>query len=69
MTYEVLDIESGDVLAAYASEEIAVARLVDYVHEHPEAADDLAVATVDDTGHAISMVSGEALLAHAGQAA
>jgi hypothetical protein len=69
MTYEVVDIESGDVLAAYDSEDVAVARLVDYVHEHPEAADAPAVATVDDTGHAIGMVSGETLLAHAGHSA
>jgi hypothetical protein len=69
MTYEVLDIESGDVLAAYDSEDVAVARLVDYVHEHPVAADELAIATVDDTGHAINVVSGEILLAHAGYAA
>jgi hypothetical protein len=69
MTYEVVDIESGDVLAAYDSEDVAAARLVDYVHEHPEAADAPAVATVDDTGHAIGMVSGETLLAHAGHSA
>jgi hypothetical protein len=62
MTWEVLDIGSGDVLAVYDSFDAAKARLAGYVAEHPELGDELAVATVDDTGHAIEMVLGDQLV-------
>jgi hypothetical protein len=53
MTYEILDLKCGDVLAAYDFAELAKARLVHFVAAHPERGDDLALAKVDDTGHAV----------------
>jgi hypothetical protein len=71
MTWEVLDIESGDVLAAYDRESLAYDDVAAYVIEHPDFASELAVATIDDAGCAVHMVTGTELLGHrpAGQPA
>jgi hypothetical protein len=54
MTYEVLDVEHGDVLAAYDSLEMAKERVAGFVEAHPERGDDLAIAAIDeDTGEAV----------------
>jgi cupin superfamily acireductone dioxygenase involved in methionine salvage len=55
MTYEVVDIETGDVLSVFPSFEAAQEAACSYVDEHPHLADEIAVATVDSTGHAASI--------------
>jgi hypothetical protein len=62
MTYEVLDVEHGDVLASYDSLEVAKERVVGFVEEHPERYDDVAIAAIDEeTGEAV----GELIMASA----
>jgi hypothetical protein len=53
MTWEILDIESGDVIAAYDSFEVAKQKLCTYVDANPEMSDDVAIATIDDQGCAV----------------
>lgn len=65
MTWEVLDLEHGDVLAAYGSFDAAKADLVAFVDEHPERCDELAIASIDESGHAREHVSATELVAHA----
>ena len=62
MSYEILDSEHGDVLAAYDSLDEAKRALAAYLAEHPEREADLAIATVDDaTGIATEVVSADEL--------
>jgi hypothetical protein len=52
MSYEILDIEHGDVLAVYDSLDLAKQRLAGFLEHAPERADELGIATVDESGHA-----------------
>jgi hypothetical protein len=66
VTWEVLDIENGDVVAVYGSLDEAKSELAAFVENHPERCDDLAIATIDDAGHAVGDVLPAAeLVAHA----
>jgi hypothetical protein len=53
MTWEILDTETGDVLAAYDSFDVAKQQLCSYVDANPELSDDVAIATIDDQGCAV----------------
>ncbi len=53
MTWEILDTETGDVLAAYDSLDVAKQQFCRYVDDHPELTDDVAIATIDDQGCAV----------------
>lgn len=65
MTFELLDIARGDVLAEYDSLETARERLSAFVEEHPERSDELAIATIDDAGHAVGdLIVGTTLVGH-----
>ena len=55
MTYEVIELEYGDVLASYSSLEDARRGLAGYVEESPERESALGLATVDDDGNAVSV--------------
>jgi hypothetical protein len=61
MTFEVLDTDSGDVLAAYSSFDKARSELMLFVDDHPERSDDLALVTVDDAGHAVEILDADRL--------
>ncbi len=62
MTWEVLDTQSGDVLAAYGTFEEVRAELASFLDEHPARAADLAVAAVDDSGHAVEVLDARSLV-------
>lgn len=62
MTWEILDTSRGDVLAVFSSWDEAEASLATYLADHADQVDDLAVATVDDTGVAVRLTPGAELL-------
>jgi hypothetical protein len=55
MTYDIIELDYGDVLASYASLEEARRGLAGFVAEAPERESHLGLATVDDDGHAVSV--------------
>jgi hypothetical protein len=66
MTWEVLDTESGDVLATYESYGAAQASIQQYVMEHPELIEELSILEVDTDGrvhHITSAAEATATLA------
>lgn len=65
MTWEILDIERGDVLAEYDSQDAAETRLRAFLEEHPERMDELAIAIFDDEGEPVGeQISGASLIDH-----
>ena len=50
MTYEIVDLDGGDVLAAYAKSEDALRAAREMAQIHPELVPDLAVLTIDELG-------------------
>lgn len=57
MNWEVLDTDSGDVLASYDSFEHAQSRVQLYVSEHPETVEDLSILEIDEAGEVHSVIS------------
>lgn len=55
MTYEVIELEYGDVLASYASLEDARRGLAEFLAGSPERDHELGLATVNDDGRAVSV--------------
>lgn len=55
MTYEVLDAESGDVLAEFSSLDDAKQAASSYIDSHAQYVDDLAIAELDDRGRPTSV--------------
>jgi hypothetical protein len=55
MSYEVIELEYGDVLASYTSLEEARHGLAHFLGESPERLHELGLATVDDNGNAVSV--------------
>lgn len=53
MTYAVLYIENGDIVASYATLEEARTRLADFVADHSGAEDEMGILAYDETGHAV----------------
>jgi hypothetical protein len=61
-SYEIIDVERGDVLAAYASFHHAKRALAHHVEEHPEHEADLGIAPVDEkTGIASDVMRADEL--------
>jgi hypothetical protein len=54
MTWSVIDIENGDVLATYESRLLACEKVASYATKHPAMADEIGIVAYDDTGHAVS---------------
>jgi hypothetical protein len=54
MTYQVID-EYGNVLGRYDSREEAERELAEYLEDHPEQGDDLALAAIDDAGKTVEV--------------
>ena len=50
MTYEIVDLDGGDVLGHYAAHDSAIHRARVLAEESPEIAHDIAVVAIDDTG-------------------
>ena len=50
MSYKILDLEHGDVLAIYDSLDVARQRLVEFLDGSPERGDEMAIAAVDASG-------------------
>lgn len=55
MSYEVIELEYGDVLASYASLDEARRGLAEFLDENPAREQELGLATVDDEGKAVSV--------------
>jgi hypothetical protein len=53
VTYEVVDLDTANVLAHYGTREEALRSVERHLSEHPEMADELVLVAVDDDGHAI----------------
>jgi hypothetical protein len=61
MTFEVLDTDSGDVLAAYDSFDEARRELMSFVEDHPQRGDEIALVAIDESGHAVEIVDADQL--------
>jgi hypothetical protein len=63
LRYEVLEMESGDVLAHYSSLEAVRSALLDHLDGHPGAEVERAVAITDDHGNALTVLPATDFLA------
>ena len=53
MTYEIVDLDSGDVLAVYPTMEQARERAQAYIEEHEDIAEDIAIIEIGANGERI----------------
>jgi hypothetical protein len=53
MNYEIVDIETGDVLAVYGAAAAAEQRARAFAEAHDELVQDIAVIAIDSNGHRV----------------
>lgn len=66
MSWAIISVESGKLLASYASEEAALEGVQLILREEPEAMGAVAVVTFDDNGHPQHALRGDELAAALG---
>ena len=53
MTYEIVDLDGGDVLQTFASQDAADAAAAGLLDEHPNLQDDIVILAIDEQGRCV----------------